>query len=191
MSGPGNQCAGLLRRCDGACQGTAKAECLTRTQLTLERAEIAPHRKRIDRQDRIAQRGCELYSGGEYWLYRFKKYTDVRLVFAPEEQTAFFGGDYDNFTYPRYCLDVTFFRVYENGAALKTQNYLKWSASGAGRRRICAGDRNPGSTNRLLTVAQLQYQRDMGNPLQMQVWTSRAKPSCAIAQLALRPRAAR
>jgi hypothetical protein len=113
-----------------------------------------------------------LYSGGEYWLYRFKTYTDVRLVFAPEEQIAFFGGDYDNFTYPRYCLDITFFRVYEMGRPAKTENYLKWSQSGPADGEFVVLSGNPGSTNRLLTISQLQYQRDFGNPLQMQVWAS-------------------
>src|SRR5262249_34426792 len=66
-----------------------------------------------------------LYNGGEYWLYRYKKYTDLRIVFAPEEQIAFFGGDYDNFTYPRYDLDVAFFRAYENNRPVHLDHYFK------------------------------------------------------------------
>jgi hypothetical protein len=119
---------------------------------------------------------CEvitLYSGGEYWLYRNKKYTDLRLVFAPEEQIAYFGGDYDNFTYPRWNFDITFFRVYENGQPLKTAHYLKWSKSGAAEGELIFTPGYPGSTARLLTVAQIGYQRDLGNPTQMQVWMSR------------------
>ncbi|MDT7541004.1 MAG: hypothetical protein QOE33_908 [Acidobacteriota bacterium] len=114
-----------------------------------------------------------LYSGGEYWLYRYKKYTDIRLVMAPEEQIAFFGGDYDNFTYPRYNLDFAFFRVYENDKPIHTEHYFKWSKSGPVDGEFVLAPGNPGSTNRMLTVAQLKYQRDVGNPLQMQVWTSR------------------
>ena len=113
------------------------------------------------------------YSGGEYWLYRFKKYTDVRLVFAPEEQIAAFGGDYDNFTFPRHDFDITFLRAYENGVPAKTPHFLKWSETGAVDGEFVIASGNPGSTARLLTLAQLRYQRDTGNPLQKKVWTLR------------------
>ena len=116
---------------------------------------------------------CEvvsLYSGGEYWLYRSKLYTDVRLVMAPEEQAAFFGGDYDNFTFPRYDLDFAFLRVYEDGQPAKTPNYLKWSEVGAKDDEFVVVSGYPGATARLLTLAQLKYQRDIGNPLQEKVW---------------------
>lgn len=121
---------------------------------------------------------CEvvsLYSGGEYWNYRFKRYTDVRLVMAPEEQIAFFGGDYDNFVYPRHDLDITFVRVYEKGKPASTPNYLKWSATGAPEGEFIIASGYPGSTARLLTIAQLAYQREVGNPLQEKVWKTRRK----------------
>lgn len=114
-----------------------------------------------------------LYSGGEYWLYRHKKYTDIRLVFAPEEQIAFFGGDYDNFTFPRHDLDFTFLRAYENGQPARTPNYFKWSETGPNDGEFVIASGSPGSTARLLTVSQLAYQRDVGNPLQQKVWTLR------------------
>lgn len=123
------------------------------------------------------------YSGGEYWLYRNKRYTDIRLVMAPEEQAAFFGGDYDNFTYPRHALDFTFLRAYENGQPAKTPNYLKWSATGPKDNEFVVVSGYPGSTARLLTVSQLAYQRDIGNPLQMQVWKSRRDALVAYSKL--------
>ncbi|HKR59480.1 MAG TPA: S46 family peptidase [Pyrinomonadaceae bacterium] len=154
-------------------QGAVKAGMSDSAAGDARRAEIARIEKESTEKTGLRSEVVKIYNGGEYWLYRFKKYTDVRLVFAPEEQAAFFGGDYDNFTYPRYCLDVTFFRVYENGAPLKTQNYFKWSAAGPVDGEFVLAIGSPGSTNRLLTLAQLKYQRDVGNPLQMLVWTSR------------------
>ncbi|HEV8592500.1 MAG TPA: S46 family peptidase, partial [Pyrinomonadaceae bacterium] len=129
---------------------------------------------------------CEVisfYSGGEYWLYRFKKYTDIRIVFAPEEQISFFGGDYDNFTYPRYDLDITFLRAYENGNPAETPNYFKWSEKGADDGEFIIVPGNPGSTARLLTVSQLKYQRDVGNELQKKIWETRLNALVAYSKL--------
>lgn len=106
----------------------------------------------------------EFYNGGEYQLYRYKRYTDVRLVFAPQEAIAFFGGDPDNFEYPRYDLDISFFRVYENDKPAHLDNYLKWSASGAAEGDLIFVSGNPGHTDRLDTVANLEYQRDRTLP---------------------------
>lgn len=137
------------------------------------RAEIAA----IERESRAAtglrSEVVTLYRGGEYWLYRYKEYTDVRLVFAVEEQVAYFGGDWDNFTYPRYDLDVAFLRVYEDGRPARTDHYLRWSARGPsdGEFVVLAG--HPGSTDRLLTLTQIRYQQQVGNPLQRLAWESR------------------
>ena len=106
-----------------------------------------------------------LFSGERYDLYQYKKYTDIRLVFAPEFLIAFFGGDPDNFTYPRYDLDVSFFRAYENGKPAATPEYLHWSREGARDGELIFVAGNPGSTSRLDTVAQLEYQRDVSDPV--------------------------
>jgi len=154
-------------------QGAAKAGASDREANEQRKAEIAAIEKESTEKTKFKSEVVTLYSGGEYWLYRYKKYTDVRLVFAPEEQIAFFGGDYDNFTYPRYNLDVTFLRVYENGQPARTEHYFNWSQTGPADGEFVVLSGSPGSTNRQLTLAQLQYQRDLGNPLQMQVWSSR------------------
>jgi hypothetical protein len=109
-----------------------------------------------------------LYQGGQYHLYRYKVYTDVRLVFAPEQQIAFFGGDPDNFAYPRYDLDMCFFRVYEDGKPAKIEHYLKWSKSGVQDNELVFVSGHPGNTDRLNTVADLEYQRDIQYPFALQ-----------------------
>jgi hypothetical protein len=110
-----------------------------------------------------------LYSGGQYSLYQYKKYTDVRLVFAPEFRIAQFGGDPDNFTYPRYCLDFSLFRAYENGKPIESPAYLAWSHAGVKDGELTFVSGNPGSTGRLQTVAQMQFSRDVSYPLILQV----------------------
>jgi peptidase S46-like protein len=123
---------------------------------------------RIEKEcaDRTRQR-CDvitLYQGAEYHLYTYKKYTDVRLVFAPEEQTAFFGGDPDNFTFPRHDLDVCVFRAYENGAPAHPPAYLPWSRKGAEDGDLVFVAGNPGTTARLDTMAQLESERTVIQP---------------------------
>jgi Peptidase S46 len=104
------------------------------------------------------------YSGQVYNLYKYKKYTDVRLVFAPEFDAAFFGGDPDNFTYPRYDLDITFFRVYEDGHPAHLDNYLRWSRSGVKDGDLIFVSGHPGSTSRQQTLAQWEFTRDVAYP---------------------------
>lgn len=105
-----------------------------------------------------------LWQGGAYHLYRFKRYTDVRLVFAPESQIAFYGGDPDNFEFPRFDLDICLFRAYENGQPAKVKNFLKFSPTGAKDGELVFVSGHPGRTSRLLTVAELEYLRDQGLP---------------------------
>ena len=109
-----------------------------------------------------------LYAGGQYHLYTFKKYQDIRIVFAPEKQIAFFGGDPDNFEYPRYDLDVAFFRVYENDQPVKPPHYLNWSPAGCKEGELTFVSGHPGRTSRQNTVAELKYLRDVGYPYVLQ-----------------------
>jgi hypothetical protein len=113
------------------------------------------------------------YSGQVYNLYEYKKYTDVRLVFAPEFGIAFFGGDPDNFTYPRYDLDITFFRVYENGKPAHIDNYLQWSRTGVKDGDLIFVSGHPGNTGRLLTMAQLEFLRDVQYPASLKLFARR------------------
>jgi hypothetical protein len=128
-----------------------------------------------------------LYSGGEYWLYRYKRYTDLRLVFAAEEQIGYFGGDFDNFTFPRHDFDVAFLRAYENGQPASSTHFLRWSERGASDGEFVVLSGVPGSTDRLLTVTQLRYHRDLGNPLQRKVWEARRDALQAYARTGREP----
>nr|WP_315051990.1 S46 family peptidase [uncultured Brevundimonas sp.] len=105
------------------------------------------------------------YRGGQYKLYKFRKYDDVRLAFAPEFQAAFFGGDPDNFNFPRYALDAAFLRAYEDGKPVSSPNFLKWNPNAPAEGDVTFVAGNPGTTQRLLTVAQLEVLRDQQLPL--------------------------
>ena len=111
----------------------------------------------------------ELYQGGEYWLYVYRTYRDVRLVCAPEEQAAYFGGDLDNFCFPRHDLDFAIFRVYENGQPVHPQHWLRWSREGAREGELVFVVGNPGKTGRLNTVAQLEHERDLDLPVRIRL----------------------
>lgn len=149
----------VTARVQTAATGLTKADGLRARQATIAAIE----KESLDSTG-LFSRVVSLYDGGEYWLYQYEQYTDVRLVFAPENQAAFFGGDADNFTYPRYCLDVAFFRIYSDDALVATPNFLALQPEGpnAGDLIFVAG--NPGSTDRLFTFDQLVYQRDTRYP---------------------------
>lgn len=124
------------------------------------RAVIANIEERSLKETGLRSDVVTLYGGAQYHLYRYKKYTDVRLVWAPETAAAFFGGDADNFEYPRYCLDATIMRVYEDDKPAKLDHFLRWSDSGVTEGDLVFVSGNPGRTQRIFTVAALKYLRD-------------------------------
>ncbi|UCG85298.1 MAG: S46 family peptidase [Gemmatimonadota bacterium] len=158
---------------------------LVEAAVTAMMAEDAEMQAREARQESVADStsqalglDCEvqsLYNGGKYSLYCYRRYDDVRLVFIPELDIGYFGGDPDNFTYPRYVLDASFLRVYdESGEPYKPDNHYGWSRSGAREGDAVFVVGNPGSTERLNTVAQLEYSRDYVEPFWIRLYQSRA-----------------
>ncbi len=142
-------------------------------QFKARKAAMAQIEQESQTKTGLQSQVVTLYSGGEYWLYRYKRYTDVRIVFAPEQQAAFFGGDPDNFTYPRYDMDLALFRVYEDGKPIRSENYLKWNPNGAADGELVFVSGNPGTTRRLATVSQLLFDRDVLDPLLLELFKSR------------------
>jgi hypothetical protein len=167
----------VTARVTGAAKGIADES----KALKARETEMAAIEKESKDKTGLRSDVVTLYNGGEYWLYRYKAYTDVRLVFAPEQQAAFFGGDPDNFTYPRYDLDMALFRVYENGKPLHTDNYLKWSAKGAAPGELIFISGHPGATSRQETVAELLMTRDAQIPAMIEYLQRRIAAAQAFA----------
>ncbi|MGQ9574095.1 MAG: S46 family peptidase [Thermoguttaceae bacterium] len=146
----------VTARVNGAVKpGMSSAEALAARRAAMNTIE----KESLDRTG-LRSDVVTLYQGGQYHLYRFKKYTDVRLVFAPEQQIAFFGGDPDNFEYPRYDLDVCFFRVYEGGKPARVPHFLKWNPAGPKQGELVLVAGHPGRTDRMNTVGHLEFMRD-------------------------------
>lgn len=134
----------------------------------------AARRKRMSELEKESEQASGLHSevvvlfhGARYHLYRYKKYTDLRLVMAPEQSIAFYGGDTDNFEYPRFDLDMCFFRAYENGQPAAVKHYLKWSSAGAAENDLAIVLGHPGRTNRQYTVDHFKFLRDVEMPLSL------------------------
>ena len=136
-------------------------------------AVIAAIEKESKEKTELRSDVVTLYQGGAYHLYRYKRYDDVRLVFAPEQQMAFFGGDPDNFEYPRYDLDVCIFRVYENGQPGKIDNFLKWNVHGPTDGELTFVSGSPGKTDRQLTLDELADTRDRYLPYVLRMFNRR------------------
>ena len=140
--------------------------------LAARRAAIAAIEKDAQEKTGLEAEMVTLYQGGQYHLYLYKKFTDVRLVFAPEFDAAFYGGDPDNFTFPRYALDMTIWRVYEDGKPYRTPSYLPWSTSGVKEGDAVFTSGHPGATQRLNTVAHLEFLRDNALPLSIEAFST-------------------
>lgn len=129
-----------------------------------QKAETARIEGECQTSDSLRCNVVTLYHGGRYDLYRYRRHQDVRMVFAPEFAIAFFGGDPDNFMFPRYDLDASFVRVYEDGKPLQARDFLSWNPAGPKEGDVVFVSGHPGGTDRQLTIAELEYQRDVALP---------------------------
>src|SRR5258705_3069610 len=145
--------------------GAVKAGATDAEAFAARRAEISAIEGESTKATGLRSDVVTLYQGGQYNLYRYKKYTDVRLVFVPEFQAAFFGGDPDNFNFPRFNIDMALVRIYENDQPVHPENYFKFSTAGAKEGSLVFVTGNPGSTSRLDTVAHLEELRDTSIPI--------------------------
>ncbi len=136
---------------DAKAAGEARKKALTQLEQACEQS--------FGKKDPRRCESVKLYEGGQYFLYKYKRYTDVRLTFAPEQAIAAYGGDPDNFQFPRWDLDMSVLRAYEDGKPAKTPNYLKVNWNGPAANELVFVSGHPGSTDRLLTVAQLEAER--------------------------------
>ena len=147
--------------------GAAKANMRAAEANDARQAQIATIEEESLAATKLRSDVVTLYRGGQYHLYRYQAYTDVRLVFAPEFAVAFFGGDPDNYSYPKYSLDIAFFRVYQNDRPLKVGNYFEFSRAGAKENELVFTSGHPGSTARLITIAHLEFLRDTALPFSL------------------------
>jgi hypothetical protein len=148
-------------------KGAVKPEMPPDKAALARRAAINEIEKEAQDRTKLKAQVVTLYQGGAYNLYLFKKYTDVRLVFAPEQQIAFYGGDPDNFEYPRFDLDICIFRVYEDNKPAKIKHHLKWGTKGIKEDELLFVSGHPGKTDRLDTLAELDYLRDTDYPFRL------------------------
>src|ERR1700758_2514179 len=153
--------------------GAVKSGMTSDQASSARNAAIAAIEKESKEKTGLRSDVVTLYQGGAYHLYRYKRYDDVRLVFAPEQQMAFFGGDPDNFEYPRYDLDICIFRVYENGQPVKIDNFLKWNSHGPSDGELTFVSGSPGKTDRQLTLDELADTRDRWVPYLLRLFNRR------------------
>lgn len=152
----------VTQRVRGAVSASSPEEQATQRTVVIDQIQTE-----CGRETGLTCQVVSLYHGGIYSVYRYRRYNDLRLVFAPEEQIAAFGGDPDNFTYPRHDLDAGLLRVYVNDRPHAPKNFLKWSPAGAADGELVLVVGNPGSTGRLNTMAQMEFLRSVGYPAQL------------------------